>query len=121
MEGFKRLSEVDPSIAEPKSDNEISLFCRLDEAGFVLDMVEEDELKGYWEAVNKPNGQSWKKAVDKELDSLERAGTWDIVDKIEEGKEVGSKWVFKVKRLADGSIDKFKAQLVAQGFTQSPG
>jgi hypothetical protein len=32
-----------------------------------------------------------------------------VVDKIEGGKEVGSKWVFKVKRLADGSIDKFNA------------
>jgi hypothetical protein len=59
--------------------------------------------------------------VDKELDSLDRAGTWDVVDKVEGGKEVGSKWVFKVKRLADGSIDKFKARLVAQGFTQYPG
>jgi hypothetical protein len=59
--------------------------------------------------------------VDKELDSLDRAGTWNMIDKIEGGKEVSSKWVFKVKRLADGSIDKFKARLVAQGFTQCPG
>jgi hypothetical protein len=43
------------------------------------------------------------------------------VVKVERGKEVGSKWVFKVKRLTDGSIDKFKARLVAQGFTQHPG
>jgi hypothetical protein len=56
--------------------------------------------------------------VDKELDSLDSARTWDVVDKVERGKEVGSKWVFKVKRLADGSIDKFKARLVAQSFTQ---
>jgi hypothetical protein len=56
MEGFKRLSEVNPSIPEPKSDNEITLFSRLDEAGFIVDMVEEAELKGYWEAVNGPNG-----------------------------------------------------------------
>jgi hypothetical protein len=40
------------------------------------------------------------------------------VDKVEGGKEAGSKWVFKVKRLADTSIDKFKALLGAQGFTQ---
>jgi hypothetical protein len=47
--------------------------------------------------------------VDKELDSLDRAGTWDVVHMVEEGKKVGSKWIFKVKRFADGSIDKFKA------------
>jgi hypothetical protein len=55
------------------------------------------------------------------LDSLDRTGTWDVVDKVEGGKKVGSKWVFKVKKLADGSIDKFKARLVAQSFTQCPG
>jgi hypothetical protein len=118
MEGFKRLSVVDPSVLEPKSDDEITLFSRLDEAAFVVDMVEEEELQGYWKVVNGPNRQLWKEAVNKELDSLDRAGTWDVVDKVEGGKEVGSKWVFKVKRLADRSIDKFKAQRVAQGFTQ---
>jgi hypothetical protein len=40
---------------------------------------------------------------------------------VEGGKKVGSKWVFKVKRLVDGSVDKFKARLVAQGFTQCLG
>jgi hypothetical protein len=121
MEGFKRLSEVDPSVPEPKSDDQITLFPRLDEVEFVVDMVEEKEPKGYWEVVNRPNGQLWTEAVDKELDSLDRAGTWDVVDKVEGGKEVGSKWVFKVKRLADRSINKFKARRVAQGFTQCPG
>jgi hypothetical protein len=38
-----------------------------------------------------------------------------------EEKKVDSKWVFKMKRLADRSIDNFKAQLVAQGFTQCVG
>jgi hypothetical protein len=56
MAGFKRLSEVDPSVPESKSDDEITLFSRLDEARFVVDIVEEEELKGYWEAVNGPNG-----------------------------------------------------------------
>jgi hypothetical protein len=71
--------------------------------------------------VNGPNWEGWKEAVDRELDSLDRARTWDVVDKVEEGKEVDSKWVFKVTRLEDGRIDKFKARLVAQGFTQCPG
>ena len=34
---------------------------------------------------------------------------------------VGNRWVFKVKRNGDGSIDRFKARLVAQGFTQTHG
>jgi hypothetical protein len=59
--------------------------------------------------------------VDKEFDSLDRARTWYVVNKVEEGKEVGSKWVLKVTRRAVGKIDKFKVQLVAQGFMQRPG
>jgi hypothetical protein len=55
MEGFKRLSEIDLSVPEPKSDDEITLCSRLDDVGFVVDMVEEEEPKGYWEAVNGPN------------------------------------------------------------------
>jgi hypothetical protein len=117
MEGFKRLSEVDSSVPEPKSDDKITHFSRLEEAGFVIEIVEEEGPKEYWNTANGPNGQLWKEAVDKKLDSLDRTGTWDIVDKVEGRKEISSKWVFKVKRLADGSIDKFKARLVAQGFT----
>jgi hypothetical protein len=47
MEDLKRLSEVDPSVPEPKSDDEITLVSRLDEARFVVDMVEKEEPKGY--------------------------------------------------------------------------
>jgi hypothetical protein len=61
MEDFKRLSEVDPSIPEPKSDDTITVGSRLDERGFVVDMVEEEEPKGYWEAVIGQTGNCGKK------------------------------------------------------------
>jgi hypothetical protein len=43
---------------------------------------------------------------------------WKIVDRPPDRKVVGSKWVFKVKYTPSGHIDKFKARLVAQGFSQ---
>ena len=48
-----------------------------------------------------------------ELDSLERNGTWMLVDLLENVKPIGNKWVYKVKYRADGSIERYKARLVA--------
>ena len=46
---------------------------------------------------------------------------WDIVLKPEGKSIVSSKWIYKVKHAADGSIDKYKARFVARGFSQKEG
>ena len=47
--------------------------------------------------------------------------TWDLVP-LPEGKNVvGSRWVFKLKHNSDGSVERYKARLVAQGYSQSEG
>ena len=46
---------------------------------------------------------------------------WELVPPPEGQNIVGSKWVLKVKRNADGTVDHFKARLVAQGYTQTQG
>ena len=48
-------------------------------------------------------------------------GTWELVERPPGRKLIDSKWCYKVKRHADGSIEKFKARLVARGFTQVEG
>jgi hypothetical protein len=59
--------------------------------------------------------------MDREIKSLEVARTWKT-DLCPPGKNiVGAKWVFKLKRKANGSINKYKARLVARGFTQIYG
>jgi len=50
-----------------------------------------------------------------ELDSMARNEVWELVDLPPRRKPIGSKWVFKVKRRADESLDKFKARLVVKG------
>jgi hypothetical protein len=34
---------------------------------------------------------------------------------------VTSKWIYKIKHVVDGSIDKYKARFVARGFSQKEG
>ena len=55
------------------------------------------------------------------MDSLEKNETWDIVERPPGTNVVGSKWIFKEKRDADGEISRYKARLVAQGFSQQEG
>ncbi|EXB88426.1 Retrovirus-related Pol polyprotein from transposon TNT 1-94 [Morus notabilis] len=53
--------------------------------------------------------------------ALERNHTWDVVRRPREKALVGCKWVFTVKYKADGSIERYKACLVAKGYTQTYG
>ena len=55
------------------------------------------------------------------MKTLEEAGTWELVDLPAGANLVGSKWVFRVKKDASRHVVRFKARLVAQGFSQVPG
>ena len=55
------------------------------------------------------------------MPSVQENDVWELVDLPEDRKPVGSKWVFKVKTNADGHIERYKARLVAQGFSQKFG
>ena len=47
--------------------------------------------------------------------------TWDLVELPQGRKPIGCKWIFKEKRGKDGSIMRYKAHLVAKGYTQKYG
>ncbi|THH06845.1 hypothetical protein EW145_g3796 [Phellinidium pouzarii] len=73
------------------------------------------------EAKHLPEWQMWEAAVKEELKVLEDAGTWTVCDAPLGANIVGSKWVFKIKKNAAGKPIRYKAHLVAQGFSQVPG
>jgi len=60
-------------------------------------------------------------AMRDEINSMTRNKVWELVDLSPQRKSIGNKWVFKIKRQADRTIDKFKVHLVAKGFTQIQG
>lgn len=63
----------------------------------------------------------WRQAMSDECDALVRNGTWELVPPAATQNVAGCKWIFRIKRNTDGSIDRFKARLVAKEFHQRPG
>jgi reverse transcriptase-like protein len=63
----------------------------------------------------------WEMACEQEKRAFEGMGVYSIVPWPQGHKVVGSKWVFCIKRGPDGTVQKYKAQLVARGFTQIEG
>lgn len=70
------------------------------------------ELISHSEALEIPE---WRKAMDKEYDALIKNQTWHLVPHRNQNL-IDCKWVFKLKKKADESIDRYKAHIVAKGF-----
>ena len=85
------------------------------------DIVEPQSVKS---ALSGPDAAKWQRAMDEEYQSLIDNGTWQLVplSSMPPGqKPIASKWVFKIKRDADGNPERYKARLVAKGFMQREG
>uniref|UniRef100_A0A2N9ECI9 Reverse transcriptase Ty1/copia-type domain-containing protein n=1 Tax=Fagus sylvatica TaxID=28930 RepID=A0A2N9ECI9_FAGSY len=65
--------------------------------------------------------RSTRQAMADELDALHKTHTWDMTTLPPGKSAVGCKWVYKIKTRADGSVERYKARLVARGFTQEYG
>src|SRR5258708_23317215 len=79
------------------------------------------EPRSLTEANRRPDWLLWEKAIQEELATLKTAGTWKLEEAPPEANIIGSKWVFKAKKDAAGNIARYKARLVAQGFSQIDG
>jgi len=86
---------------------------RLGFAGTVL-----SEPTSYRDAIQH---QEWQHAMAEEIAALERTGTWDLVPIPAHVHPITCKWVYKVKTRSDGSLECYKARLVARGFQQEHG
>ena len=73
------------------------------------------------EALSGPDKEEWIKAMDEEINSLLKNETWDIVSVPDGSDIVTCKWIFKTKRNEQGEVSRYKARLVARGFSQKYG
>ncbi|CAL8138959.1 unnamed protein product [Prunus armeniaca] len=56
--------------------------------------------------------------MEEEISALTMQGTWCLVPRPANTNIVGSKWIYKIKRNSDGTVSRYKARLVAHGFSQ---
>ena len=80
-----------------------------------------DSPQSWKEAMACLDSKLWAEAAQVKMDALIANGTWELVKLPKGCKEIGSQWVFLIKCKADGTIEQYKACLVAKGYSQIPG
>lgn len=72
------------------------------------------------QALKGPERDQWLQAVQEELECFEQSGAWEVVNVPDNSTIVQCKWVLKKKVESSGKV-RYRARLVAKGFTQQPG
>ena len=84
-----------------------------------LDLPDTPTLR---EALAGAERDQWHAAILEELAAIREAGTWELVDPNPSIQNIiGCRFVLQKKRGASGEVTRFKARLVAQGFSQREG
>jgi histone deacetylase 1/2 len=111
------VTRAQRGIRQPKSrtDGTVAWSAVLAERAATKDTTEPSDYRA---ALRIPH---WRTAMETEFSALQRNGTWTLVPPVSGVNLIDSRWVFKVKRHADGSIERYKARLVAKGFKQRYG
>lgn len=115
---FSPLTERGNDSLETVEQNEIA---RAADQAYLHISNEIEEPASYQEAIESPNREDWQAAIDEELAAHRSNETWTVVKRPDNTRLITTKWVFKIKTKSDGSIERFKARLVARGFEQRQG
>ncbi|UYV75773.1 hypothetical protein LAZ67_13001293, partial [Cordylochernes scorpioides] len=86
-----------------------------------INIAEGLEPKTYKEAMDSPNAQFWKEAINEEMNSLTENDVYECTTLPPGQKPIDCKWVLKTKLNSKGKITRYKARLMAKGFVQKKG
>jgi hypothetical protein len=112
VQGAKRIAAAKGTFRESKWPHRFGGYVAL------MSNIIDAEPSSFEEADKL---QVWKDAMLEEYVSILKNNVWDIVSRPKDKSVVSSKWFYKIKHAADGSVEKFKAIFVARGFTQKEG
>ena len=101
------------NIRKPKRFDDYILVTEVEGGRLLLTI--DGEPESYIEAAVI---QAWIDAMKAEIESIIKNKTWKLVKKPAGVKPIGLKWIYKIKRNADGTVIKYKARLVAKGYVQ---
>ena len=106
--------DQDQSSEEDRTEKFRSVQDIYDEACFLTG----EEPKSFKSAMKE---DLWRRAMEEEIEAIEKNSTWELVKLPEKCKTIGVKWIYKIKRDNSGEIVRYKARLVAKGFSQVRG
>jgi hypothetical protein len=118
---FRSLHDI-MADSEPMDAVVAELSSRSDSSQVDLDLISDSSFPlSVADAIKGPDGVKWIEAMQSELNSLIRNNTWDLVPRPGDRRIISNKWVLTKKYDANGVLLRFKARLVARGFTRVPG
>lgn len=107
-------------IANVKKMKKISLRHQIIQTYYKKNSMSEIPTS-YNEVINHPDKDLWLQAMQEEMSSIKQNNTWKLTDLPFDRKPIGCKWLFTSKSNEQGMIERYKARLVAQGFSQKFG
>jgi hypothetical protein len=113
------LKEARENVGEPKSHiKESRPPVKLGAYLALVMSIKDTEPQTFAQVVDH---QVWREAMVEEYDSIMHNDVWDVVLRPMVKSVVTTRWLYKTKIAADGSVDKHKAHFVARGFSQIEG
>lgn len=114
-------SDVPVELPEPERQLRDRAGIRPPRRYYEAMLAEVEEPTSYEGAIKSQHRKQWLNAMEEEIRILEKTSTWSLVDLPPGRKAVSNRWVYRVKRNADGRINRFKSRLVARGYSQKRG
>jgi hypothetical protein len=108
----RSMVPLEGTMRQVKKPNPFSSYMDL-----MCDLLEK-EPTCFEESIQK---KEWADAMIEEYQSIINNDVWEIVPRPKSKDVVSSKWIYKIKHVVDGSIEKYKARFVAHGFSQKEG
>jgi hypothetical protein len=108
-------------LSELQTDWDEGTFNILDPRVYAAKKTRDADNPSFYEAMHGDHQEQYLEAMKIEVASLLQQRTWKTTPRSEAGHVLTSTWVFKMKRLPDGTPSKFKARLSVRGDLQNEG